>query len=242
LDIFQYLSTRVDQAELEEVAVIAYKVWLQRNRQVFGGKLVSPICLIEGAKKELLEFHLAGVTPSLFPSTVINSLAFWVKPPYGWTKLNWDAATDIHRNRMGVGLIGRDFLGVVRVCSCSFMPYLTDPAMTEAFAARQGVELCRFMGYKMVIFEGDSQVVVQVLKGERGVRGDFVDIMADTRVLLDFFTNWRVQHVRRTGNVAAHRFARMGVSQNVTKVWFDGCPNSVSDVVCQDLVSLNVME
>jgi hypothetical protein len=103
------------------VAVIAYKVWLQRNRQVFGGKLVSPICLIESAIKEVQEYHLAGVAPSLFPSTVINSLALWVKPPNGWIKLNWDAATDTQRNRMGVGLIGRDFRGVVRVCSCSSM-------------------------------------------------------------------------------------------------------------------------
>jgi len=51
-----------------------------------------------------------------------------------------------------------------------------------------------------------------------------------------------VQHVRRTWNVAAHRLARIGVIQNVTKVWFDSFPNSVLDVVCQDLVSLNVME
>jgi hypothetical protein len=93
----------------------------------------------------------------------------------------------------------------------------------------------------MIIFKGDSQVVVEALKGERGVRGDFVNITTDTRCLLDFFTNWQVQHVRRTENVAAHRLARMGVIQNVTKVWFDSFSNSVSGVVCQDLVSFFVL-
>jgi len=109
----------------------------------------------------------------------------------------------------GVDLVARDSKGQVRVSLCHTMAYLTDPTAAEAFAARQGVELCYAMGFKAVIFEGDSQTIVQALLVD-GVH-------------------------RRTGNVDAHQLARMAVKQKVSHVWLESIPGSISDAVCKDL-------
>jgi ribonuclease HI len=141
------------------------------------------------------------------------------------------------KNRMGVGLIGRDSGGTVRVASCSYMPYLTDPEKAEAFAACQGVELCRFMGYNAVILEGDAQGVVKALTVADVIPKNIDCILADTRLLLDSISQWQVLFIRRTGNVAAHRLARMALQQNVSQVWFESFSSFISEVVCKDIVS-----
>jgi ribonuclease HI len=135
----------------------------------------------------------------------------------------------------GVDLVARDSKGQVRVSLCHTMAYLTDPTAAEAFAARQGVELCYAMGFKAVIFEGDSQTIVQALLVD-GVHPSYFDSMvADTRLLLSSFPQWQVRFVRRTGNVDAHQLARMAVKQKVSHVWLESIPGSISDAVCKDL-------
>jgi len=103
LSNFHYISTRVDQAKLELVAGIAYKVWLQRNRHIFGGQFLSPICLVERAREELHEYQLAGLLVSPIQQNLENIQSNWVKPPPRWIKLNWDAATDSKKKSNGGG-------------------------------------------------------------------------------------------------------------------------------------------
>jgi hypothetical protein len=76
----------------------------------------------------------------------------WLRPLAGWIKLNWDAAKDQQNGLMGVGLVAYDSREQVRVSLCHNMAYLTDPTVTEAFVARQGVELCNSMGFNAIIF------------------------------------------------------------------------------------------
>jgi hypothetical protein len=81
----------------------------------------------------------------------------------------------------------------VRVASCSYMPYLTDPEKAEAFVARQGVELSRFMGFNAVILEGDVLGVVKALTVAEDIPKNIDCILADTRLLLDSIPQWQVK-------------------------------------------------
>jgi ribonuclease HI len=237
LSILQYISSRVDLTDLELVAVIAHKAWLQCNRIVFGGSVMSPRCLMECAKAELQEFHMATASsshPLCHPLLLQSS---WQRPPVGWIKLNWDAATDHQNGLMGVGLVARDSRGQVQVSLCHFMPYLTDPTVAEAFAARRGVELCSAMGFTAVIFEGDSQMIVKALLVDETQPSSFDSIVADTQLLLSSFPQWQVRFVRRTDNDVAHRLARMAVKHKVSHVWVESIPSSISDAICKDLES-----
>jgi hypothetical protein len=80
----------------------------------------------------------------------------------------------------------------VRVASCSYMPYLTDPKKAEAFVARQGVELCRFMGFNAIL-EGNALGVVKTLTVAEDTPENIDCILADTRLLLDSIPQWQVK-------------------------------------------------
>lgn len=49
LSIFEYMSDRLNSVVLELFAVIAYKLWLRRNRAVFDDLVLPPSCLLKGA-------------------------------------------------------------------------------------------------------------------------------------------------------------------------------------------------
>jgi ribonuclease HI len=69
---------------------------------------------------------------------------------------------------MGVGLVLRDHSEQVLAARCMTHPYVFDPTIAEAFAARCGMRLCRELGLQRVIFEGDSLEVVSALQREAG--------------------------------------------------------------------------
>lgn len=156
----------------------------------------------------------ASSSQPLYPPQLLQSS--WQRPPVGWIKLNWDAAMDHQNGLMGVGLVARDSRGQVQVSLCHFMPYLTDPTVAEAFAARRDVELCSAMGFTAVIFEGDSQMIVKALLVDEAQPNSFDSIIADTRLLLSSFPQWQVRFVRRTDNDIAHRLAIMAVKHKVS--------------------------
>lgn len=92
---------------------------------------------------------------------------------------------------MGVGLIACNSMGQVRVSLCHYMPYLTDATTTEAFAAHQGVELCRSIGFNAVILKGDAEVVVNALMTEGNCSSSYDSIIADTRMLMNSIQQWQ---------------------------------------------------
>jgi hypothetical protein len=175
---------------LELMAITAHTLWIRRNSVIFGGKVLSPSCLLKCAKDTLFEFQEACSSPltnlgvvSALPTNLGAGTSVryhWTNPSEGWIKLNWDAAIDSNSNSIGLGLVGRDSTGKVWAMMCNFLAYLTDPALAEAFAARQGAILARDMGFQKVVLEGDSQVIVQALNSESGCVIPYASLVADT--------------------------------------------------------------
>jgi hypothetical protein len=88
----------------------------------------------------------------------------WIEPTEGFIKVNWDAALDQTRKRMGIGVIGRNHLGQVLAAYCDTKPFVKDPASAEAWGAWRAVELCRTMGWRKVQLEGDALEIIQAFK------------------------------------------------------------------------------
>lgn len=65
-------------------------------------------------------------------------------------KVNWDAALDLNNKKMGVGIIGRDYLGQVLAVFCDTEPFIQEPVVAEAWAAWRAVELCQKMGWMKI--------------------------------------------------------------------------------------------
>jgi ribonuclease HI len=142
---------------------------------------------------------------------------------------------------MGVGLVARDSTSKVQASICNFLPSLTDPAAMEAYAARQGAEMSRDMGFRKILLEGDAQVIVQAINSAGACSARYASIIDDTRDILQSFSSWRVLFVRLEWNSVAHSLARVVVTQCLFQVWIELLPDSVHNCVSVDQGSFSLV-
>lgn len=90
----------------------------------------------------------------------------WTKPPYGVIKLNWDAAVNVERQMMGLGIIGRVHTGNILMAFTNCRRFLINPTSAEALVAWKMAEIYVRLGFTEVILEDDSLEVVQALNRE----------------------------------------------------------------------------
>jgi hypothetical protein len=224
LSIFEHLNLRLSVEDLGLVFVIAQKVWLRRNKMIFGGPVMPPTCLIKCAEDVLKNFNLAKDTGRDILQVSCPKQSKWQKPPQGMLKINWDVAVDKGSKIMGEGIIIRDHSGEVCASSCSTRPHVVDPFVAEALRARHGVELCIELGLQSVLLEGDAKEIVNAIAKGGVSSGSCGSIIDHTRSLLSQVHTWAIQHVPREFNAAAHKLARFAIDQRQHRVWMDSFP------------------
>ncbi|XP_059436112.1 uncharacterized protein LOC132169039 [Corylus avellana] len=150
------------------------------------------------------------------PPRAEQSIKTWEKPPLGIVKLNWDAAIDVGRQKMGVGIIARDHAGNVLAVFCASRPLVIDPTVAEDIVAWKATDVCMLMGFSKVILEGDSIEVVKALKGDDWCWNRYGSLINDAKSTLNSLQDWHVCHTKRLANSTAHLLAkhRLTVSED----------------------------
>jgi ribonuclease HI len=234
-DIFASLCERLEDKDLELFASIAYKIWARRNRVVFGGLVLPPSILIKEATDLIEDFRKSREVYSAAGPGGQVSHARWLRPAANSIKLNWDAALDNRKKIMGMGIIARDHSGEVKATMCDVIPYIRDPSVAEALAACRAVQFAHNMGAQSVELEGDAREVMVALGSTAETDSTVGNLVFEARRMLENFPSWRVSHVRRDGNRAAHVLAKFAISQQSQHVCFNLCPSWLLSVVIADL-------
>lgn len=129
-------------------------------------------------------------------------------------------------------MIIRDHHGFVIAAQCKKIPIIQEPVMVEATAAREVVEFCRDVGIQDVIMEGDSLQVVQAFE-DPGVNfrpfGQVVE--EDAKSILGKLRSWKINHVKRDANMAAHTLAKFGLTCTMEHVWMEEIPECIFPIV-----------
>lgn len=102
----------------------------------------------------------------------------WQKPSIGFFKVNWDTSVNTTHGCIGMGIIVRDYMGVVLAARNTTLSYLVDPVLAKAKAALHVVKLCREMGFLDIILEGDALQVfnaVNMVAKNLSRLGHFID-------------------------------------------------------------------
>lgn len=87
----------------------------------------------------------------------------WKALVRGLVKANWDNALDRVREKLGIGIVVRDYEGkVVVVPSCSLYVSLK-PTQVKAHGAWKLAEFCHSKGFCTVVVEEDVLEIVQAL-------------------------------------------------------------------------------
>ena len=76
----------------------------------------------------------------------------WSKPPEGKLMINVDASFDSDTGSGSTGVVIRDATGECVAASCCHLPHVTDAAMAEAYALRDGLQLDQQIGVIVSLF------------------------------------------------------------------------------------------
>ena len=112
-----------------------------------------------------------------------------------------------------------------------------------AKAVEDGVQLAWDLGLKRIIIESDSQTVVNAIRDQSVVLSSIQHVIEGIGVDLRWFDAWKVSHICRETNSAAHILARNAKSVLDRVIWVEDTPPIVSaqvqhDVICMISVSV----
>jgi ribonuclease HI len=235
LTTFVRMVERLSVEELRMFGYVARQIWLRQNDVVFNGQFKSLGKLVQAARLQMEQYDQASACrikdESTKGSSCIRTHVRWVKPPAGIVKINWDAALDERTGNAGLGIIARDHEGRTIAMQCSSFKHISNPTTAKTLAARKAVVLGVQLGVIYMELEGDAKEVVQGINCANNSAGRDGSVLNDIKTLLQNFNTWKVIHVNRGANGAAHSVARMALSVVGDHIWFENFPLSVQEIV-----------
>ena len=246
IGLLEELMEKTTEENVLLFAEIAGEIWRRRKTVLHGGVFTQPNVVANLATEFLRQFQCANseeLSKDAKPEVNIGrdaSCNKWQAPSHGFYKANWDIAVSVGKKCMGVGVIIRDAEGQVTAAKSMRIPGVFEPAIREAVAALHAVELCQDLGIFEVVLEGDSIMVTKAIggHGENWLR--FGQIVEDIKLVLRSFWQWRVSHVKRVANVAAHGLVKEATMRQIDKIWMEESPECISHTVALELEALSL--
>ena len=123
-------------------------------------------------------------------------------------KVNFDGAIFRETNESSLGVIVRDNQGRVRASFSKNVPILPSSNDVGSTVAVRAIRFARELGLSSIILEGDSEVVINVLKSTESSLASFSHLIDSVKTSLEAFKHTCFLHTRRLGNFAAHNLTK----------------------------------
>ncbi|KAL0009236.1 hypothetical protein SO802_010738 [Lithocarpus litseifolius] len=136
-------------------------------------------------------------------------------------------------NRSTVGVVIRDSRGMVVAAACKVLNGDYDAAVTEAFAVDEGIRLALEMELHRIIVESDSIEVVDAIN-EENCNCEYGMVIQGSLELLRVFRSWKVRHLKRDYNRAAHELAQIAKTTGSSQQWKEMEPPMIRNVLLLD--------
>jgi hypothetical protein len=152
IHILEFLLLRLEDEDIQLFVVVARQLWLRINSYVFGGDLVTPLCVVHLAKDQLHNFLDSEQTHN---NSAIHSLSLticicWLPPPTDVIKCNWDVTISKKEQRMGMGFLARNSIGHVLTSYCATKLDIVDPSIAQAILAWKIIEVVVSFGFQVL--------------------------------------------------------------------------------------------
>ncbi|KAK7385405.1 hypothetical protein VNO78_31122 [Psophocarpus tetragonolobus] len=154
----------------------------------------------------------------------------WIKPEFGWTKLNTDGS--IHKGTASFGGLLRDYRGKP-ICAFVSKAPQGDVFLVELWAIWRGLVLSLGLGIKAIWVESDSMSVVKTVNRKQlCTKAD--SYLKQIWKLLKKFDKYQISHSWRETNRAADHLAKMDLWGNDVILWPDDFPPSLCSIIKDD--------
>ena len=144
------------------------------------------------------------------------------------------------RGKAGGGAVFRENMGAFRAGMCHHFPNIVDPETAEVLACKQALQVEREMDVQKVHVELDSQGVVHMLQQRTKNLSAAGPLVEEIKGLLNSFSESRVSWVSRSANVGAHKFARVGLGDELCRVWLGAPPDFVLDILSDEIPNFTI--
>ena len=214
----------------ETMATTAWYLWYERRKLTHDEETQSAY-QINMSVRGLVENY----TISYSPKAHVRSDA-WLKPKYGYVKLNVDAGFDSDTLAATFGAVIRDHRGKFIAAANEKMDLCFDSFTAEAIAVRFGLNLANTVGCSKVEVNSDSVKVVNALS--QGYSSSVASSIIDDCYFMSLgFSHVIYDHCNRERNRVAHELARLARFSSPS-VWMDNAPNEVIPLLVNDATLL----
>ena len=213
--------------DLEILLFTSWSIWYCRNQKVFQDGSLSPDQVWCFAVSTRLDYRQANVLCNQSQTAGVRK---WEAPPPGWCKVNVDGAVPGDGSMSCVGIIIRNNDGAPIAAQCKLLPGHFSSLETEIIALESGIILAKEMGLSRVIFESDALNVVQDLQAKE-VNGSSGHLYQGIFDLLESFCSWKVCHLYREYNMAAHVLAQFAKCNRINQVWKGCVPGMIQHII-----------
>ncbi|KAJ7965884.1 HVA22-like protein [Quillaja saponaria] len=155
----------------------------------------------------------------------------WIKPDFGWIKLNTDGS--INRENAGFGGLLRNPRGYP-ICAFASKAPLGDIFLVELWAIWRGLVLALGLGVKVIWVESDSMSAVKTINKEQSCCPKADTCLKSIWALLEQFEKFQVSHSWRETNRAADHLAKMFTLRNDVVLWPTQFPSSLWKIIRDD--------
>lgn len=115
-----------------------------------------------------------------------------------------------------------------------FEDHVVDSFFVEARAYEKAIFFARDLGFKQVIFEGDSLTIINRVNSCDKDTSVLRPIIEDIKVWLGRFQNVTLVYVPRTTNEAAHVTVKEGCNLQISRFWIEKALKMVESVAAED--------
>ncbi|KAF7839915.1 ribonuclease H [Senna tora] len=200
-------------------------IWKWRNKLCFENDFELPEephrIILHHAKTLAEAWSEELTTPKLMP---VEDAHEWRKPKQGWIKINAGRAVCIQNKMASCGALLRDHTGKW-ICG-----YMTNLGLSNVFIAElwgiyPGLKLAWDKGFKKVIVESDSSLVVNQILGKNTSKSSVHPITQSIKSLLLYSWEVEIKYSPRSSNMCADGIAKKGLSWLGGLVYYNDPPN-----------------
>ena len=145
----------------------------------------------------------------------------WKPPQHGLVKINCDGARFTAENRVGIGVVIHDNEGMVLGSMSKQIPQAYSPVEIEAMAVTTAAQFVVDLGFQHAILETDSLVLVKALHDDTEFLSAVGLVLNEIRSLVNLFYELLYSHIKREGNIVAHKLTRHAICVSDVVVWME---------------------
>ena len=118
------------------------------------------------------------------------------------------------------------------------IPQAYSPLEVEAMAATAAIQFASDLGFQHAILEINSHVIVKALRDDTEFLSTVGLVLDEIRSMVNLFNELDYSHVKREGNIVAHKLASHAICVSDVVVWMENVPPLLFHVSLADIASL----